>query len=104
MSYGGVGEFGDMMAAAAAQYYTFSFVIIFVFDDITLFRRSTVRKPNFIGIILIHAEISTIVDLIKSICVSWKEKTHLDISEFLLLADWHPLQAGAAVDPIKTIK
>ena len=23
---------------------------------------------------------------IKSICVSWKDKTHLDISEFLLLA------------------
>ena len=26
------------------------------------------------------------LDLIKSICVSWKDKTHLDITEFLLLA------------------
>ena len=26
------------------------------------------------------------LNLIKSICVSWKDKTHLDISEFLLLA------------------
>ena len=33
------------------------------------------------------------LDLIKSICASWKDKTHLDISEL-----------QTAVDPINTIK